>query len=175
MENNVVRTAASTLQEMGWTTLRFNFRGVGRSEGRPGDGELEVGDAQAALEHLRGMGGGAANRVALIGYSFGAWAGLRALARMAPVDGWAAIAPPVSMWDFTFAKDLQGRKLLLAGDRDEYCPAETFRSFARSLAEADEWALLPGVDHFFWGAEEELSGLLRERLTLWMKEGKSET
>jgi uncharacterized protein len=167
MDNNVVRTIVQTFQGLDWTTLRFNFRGVGASGGDPGEGDLEVDDVRAALDFLMQGKEGAASGMVLAGYSFGAWVGLRALAQSEPLMGWVAIAPPVGIWDFSFARELPGRKLLLAGDRDEYCPAQAFRSLAESLPEPKEWNLLQGADHFCWGHEASLANRLREAVHGW--------
>src|SRR6185295_8845408 len=77
MDNNVVVAVTDALRAAGLATLRFNFRGVGSSEGRHGGGAAEVGDAHAALAHLRAAG---IEDVALVGYSFGAAVAARAAA-----------------------------------------------------------------------------------------------
>jgi hypothetical protein len=167
MDNNVVQACARVLQELGWTSLRFNFRGVGRSQGAAGEGEAEVEDVLAAILFLQEARGISLERLILVGYSFGAWVGLRALEKGEPILGWVAVAPPVGLWDFSFARGISGRKLLLAGDRDDFCPVPAFNALAQSLPEPKAWAILPGADHFFWGQEPALRSKLKEVLPSW--------
>lgn len=164
MDNNVVLAAAAAFQKLGWTTLRFNFRGVGSSEGTPGDGEREVRDVQAALRCLRVTRGMVAERIMLVGYSFGAWVGLRALLGREALLGWVAIALPVGIWDLSFAVQIGGNKLIIAGDRDPFCPLHDLNRFLETLPDPKDHVILPGVDHFFWGQEGSLSRVLEERL-----------
>ncbi len=167
MDNNVVHAAAGTLQRSGWTTLRFNFRGVGRSQGSPGDGTQEVEDVTAAIMFLNEQGGIPPERTVLVGYSYGAWVGLRALERNQTILGWVAIAPPVGIWDFSFAAGIAGKKLILAGDRDEFCPPRALNDFFDSLQEPKECRILQGADHFFWSQESALSRALEVVATSW--------
>jgi len=80
MDNNVVTAVAQTLRETGHSTLRFNFRGVGESEGRHGGGTDEVEDVRAAIEFVRQQAEGDDALVVLAGYSFGSWVAASALA-----------------------------------------------------------------------------------------------
>lgn len=167
MENNVVIAAASVLQRNGWTTLRFNFRGVGRSEGTPGDGLYEVEDVTAALRSLKENTGIHEGETILVGYSFGAWVGLRALMGRPRLMGWVAIAPPLGIWDFpTSGPGLEGVKLVVAGSRDPFCPLEALNSFFNELSCPKQMATISGGDHFLWGREAELEGILEG----WLRE-----
>lgn len=167
MDNNVVHAAAGALQRSGWTTLRFNFRGVGRSQGSTGDGTQEVEDVTAAIMFLNGQEGIPPERTVLVGYSYGAWVGLRALERNQAILGWVAIAPPLGIWDFSFAKGLGGRKLILAGDEDEFCPVPELRRFVDTLPDPKESSILAGADHFFWGQEAAISRALEVVTKEW--------
>lgn len=167
MDNNVVHAAVETLQRSGWTTLRFNFRGVGRSQGSPGDGTQEVEDVAAALVFLSEQGRIPPERTVLVGYSYGAWVGLRALEFKQTLLGWVAIAPPVGIWDFSFAKGLGGKKLILAGDGDEFCPLPALKQFLDTLPDPKECSILAGADHFFWGQEAAISRALEAMAKAW--------
>jgi len=169
MDNNVVLAAVSAFQKDGWTTLRFNFRGVGRSEGTPGDGLHEVEDVEAALQILKENEGIDERETILVGYSFGAWVGLRALTGRPPLRGWVAIAPPVGIWDFPIGSGLEGVKLVVAGSQDPFCPPEALDSFFNKLSEPKQRAVIPGGDHFLWGREAELKAILES----WLQEGVS--
>jgi alpha/beta superfamily hydrolase len=158
MDNNVIDGLVSALGERGVATLRFNFRGVGDSEGEYSNGIGEGADARAAVEFLRQRTG--QDRVALAGYSFGAMVALQAGRNDLNVDRLIAVAPPLSFLDLSFLDGCRTPILLLAGDRDAYCPIETFRRTAESLPAA--WKCIGGADHFFAGHEDEVGKLVAD-------------
>lgn len=167
MWNNVIEAAASALWDLDWSTLRFNFRGVGRSQGRTGEGQEEPLDVMAAFEMVERTLNIPPSRSILVGYSFGAWVGLRALREMASVMGWVAISPPIAAWDFTFVGALKGRRIIISGDRDQFCPLDRLSQWVESLEGPKDIAIIHGADHFFWGHEEKLREELLERLRDW--------
>jgi len=95
MDNNVVWTAARAFQARDWTTLRFNFRGVGLSSGEHGDGMSEMADVQAALAYLESR---QVRSRYVVGYSFGAAVAGRALVQGVSAAGIVMIAPPIASW-----------------------------------------------------------------------------
>src|SRR4029453_14259422 len=115
MHNPVVEGAGRGCLEAGWAALRFNFAGVGASEGRYSGGDEEVQDVVAA---------GAALRAALpanpplvvVGYSFGAWVGARAACELTPRRV-IVIAPPLAFFDWGFAGDRRVPPTVICGDR----------------------------------------------------------
>ena len=140
-------------------SLRFNFRGVGASEGAFGDGLGEVLDARAALRALQRRAPRA--KITVCGYSFGTWVGLRAAAIEGGVDRVALVAPAVRIFDFqgADAATLGGPIAIYVGDRDEFCTVDEARGLARSLGASLE--ILPGNDHFFLASRRKLAeGLL---------------
>jgi alpha/beta superfamily hydrolase len=155
MDNNVIDALAAALERRGVATLRFNFRGVGRSEGRYANGVGETADARAAVAFLRERTAAAA--VALAGYSFGAMVALQAGHADPGVEGLAGIAPPLSFFDLGFAASCRKPKLLLAGDRDSYCSADALRRAAESLPQPIAWTIVAGADHFFVGHEKKVA------------------
>jgi len=149
MENPVVTRAAEVAREAGLATLRFNFRGVGASEGHHDNGEGEQDDVRAALVTLRAnlpRGG----QLGLTGYSFGAWVAARAAAREAGLSALCLIAPPLAMFDFGGLTPSSLDLLLVAGTRDQYCPAAEFQRLASRLP-AGRAVSIDGADHFFFG------------------------
>jgi len=155
MNNPVVVAITDALGAAGVATLRFDFRGVGRSGGSHGGGGPEVEDARAAVDALAAATGIAS--VAIAGYSFGSLIALR----LAASDGSAAvaaIAPPLVMFDASFVADLACPSLLLAGDRDTYCPKSDLEFLALRLPERATTRVLPAADHFFGGREREVAG-----------------
>ena len=101
MNNNVVLAVVEALQATGHPTLRFNFRGVGESEGRYADGTGEVEDVRAAIAFLQEKTGGDGVPVVLAGYSFGSWVAANALPGDSAVSHLILVAPPTSMFDFS--------------------------------------------------------------------------
>ncbi len=160
MENNVVWGLFNAFVERGYLTVAFNFRGVGSSGGRHEAGEGEVSDVLSVLDWLgqlpetRGFGLG------VLGYSFGAWVGLRAAVRDARVRCVGAVAPPVAMYPFSFLEDLEAPLFVVSGDQDAFCPPEGKKVLCSELSKEVRWTVLDGVDHFFWSREKEAAGHL---------------
>ena len=146
MDNPVVTRAAEVAQAAGYATLRFNFRGVGASEGVHDKGQGEQDDVRAAMAAL-GARLPTGAPVGAIGYSFGAHAAARAT-RPGPAP-LGLIAPPLAMYDFAFLERNGGPTLLAAGTRDAYCPAEALRRLAEATGALER--LIEGADHFFFG------------------------
>jgi alpha/beta superfamily hydrolase len=153
MYNSVVSAVCDAAFAVGFAALRFNFRGVGVSGGSFDDGVGERADVAGALAHLRSLPEIDADRVALVAYSFGAavalnsdLAGLRALVA---VSCPAASAPT--------AISIPCSTLLIAGDRDQFAPQSDLTSLAETLGPAANLVVVPGVDHFWVGAEDRLT------------------
>lgn len=159
MENNVVETLVSAFSRQGCATLRFNFRGVGRSAGSYDEGIGEQQDVLAAVDFLRHKGIG---EILLAGYSFGAWVNVKVLRHAHALSGGVLVSPPIDMMDFDFS-GLSGRiRLILTGDQDPYC--NTAHLMAMANRSGAPVKILPGVDHFYFGREKELSAGLAD---LW--------
>jgi alpha/beta superfamily hydrolase len=154
MHNNVVTGITHTLSKQGFITLRFNFRGVGDSEGSYGGGIEEIKDVKGAIDFLSRADHLETNGIFLVGYSFGAMVGLQVAAKDDRITGWVGISPPVAMYDFSFLKVSPKPKLLLFGDSDFVCPREEMEKLFDSLQEPKSMSVIPGADHFFWGKEE---------------------
>jgi alpha/beta superfamily hydrolase len=146
MDNPVVIRAAEVTQAAGYATLRFNFRGVGASDGVHDKGRGEQDDVRASVAMLASRLP-ARSPVGVIGYSFGAWTAARATR---PGDtALGLIAPPIGMFDFAFLPPADGRVLLVAGTRDTYCPVEAIHRLAESTRAEER--IIEGADHFFFG------------------------
>jgi alpha/beta superfamily hydrolase len=143
MDNHVVTAACQTLAEAGGTTLRFNFRGAGRSQGSYDGGTGEADDARAAVETMRALRPGAA--LALVGYSFGAAIAANIAGDIAP-DALALISPPVAMMKLP-ALNEQLPALLITGDLDQVAPPAALKDRASS---SHRVVGVPGVDHSWW-------------------------
>jgi alpha/beta superfamily hydrolase len=162
MDNPVVTAVARTLADAGRATLRFDFGGVGRSQGRYGGGDAEVGDVRAALAALAGrLPPGAP--LALVGYSFGAWVALRA-ACDAAVGSVVAIAPPLAFFAWDFLAALPVAATFVVGDRDQYCPPDRLAAVRAAHRARVAVRTVPGADHFLRGREDAVAAAVRAAL-----------
>jgi alpha/beta superfamily hydrolase len=157
MDNHVVMALTSTLAARGATTLRFNFRGTGRSQGSHDGGRGEVDDALAAAALLGRDRPG--SPLVLAGYSFGAAVAAAASARMEPA-ALVLVSPPLAYAPLPpFAPHV--RTLVIAGDRDPVAPADGVRKMASDRVTAE---VVPGVDHGWWPGLDALNDRLGDFL-----------
>ena len=157
MYNVVVELLCRSLEASGFVALRFNFRGVGMSEGFYGHGVGEVKDAKAALGFLKSISSPKVTKLGMAGYSFGAYVAARAAIENPDVNGLALVSPPFALYDFGFLRAIRGPKLIVLGDRDEFAGALT-EGLLRMIAGEAKIALIEGADHFWLGYEEEVCG-----------------
>jgi uncharacterized protein len=158
MQNNVVRAAVHAYQEEGYSTLRFNFRGVENSEGTFSNGVGEQEDVKAALKAL------GKKNMDLAGYSFGAWVNALGLAKFEEAGRVIMVSPPVSFIDFSFLEYSSKIRLVICGTGDEIAE---YRKVKEMLPKWNDQALLrvvQGADHFYSGYEEELIDIIGEFL-----------
>jgi uncharacterized protein len=160
----VILTAEAAFHEAGFTTLAFNFRGVGGSEGTHGEGRTEVADVDGALAHLRGALVGEARLIAVAGYSFGSHVGGRAAAVDPGVGFYLGVAPVVARYDYGFLAGIRGRVALIAGARDEYSDPARLEALAASLPTRPWLRVLP-TDHFFADALDDLAAACAGAIT----------
>jgi len=163
MSNKVVTTIARSMQLLGIGSLRFNFRGVGASEGSYDAGRGEAEDLDAAVTWLRQRG---AQRIWLAGFSFGAWVSARMATTLA-ADALISIAPPVQRFDFATFERPEAPWLIVQGDADELVDADAVAAWAASFEAPPELVRMPGVDHFFHGKLTLLRETLLERTGGW--------
>lgn len=158
MRNNVVESLVLAFYGKRFSTLRFNFRGVGCSEGDFDEGAGEQNDLDSAVAFIKSRG---VKSVSLAGYSFGAWVTANYLTMGPSVDRVVLVAPPVSVSPFS-KKALAGRvNLIICGDRDPFCMAEDVASFSEEVG--SEVILVPGTNHFFVGKEKQLIEILHRK------------
>ncbi len=149
MDHPVVTTAAEAAIEEGFSTLRFNFRGVGRSEGSYGEGIGEREDVKAAADYLYSTLKGSHPPMVLVGYSFGVWAGFPIAMQDERFEGMVAVAPPLQIYDLGFLQGCKKKKLFIAGDRDLFCPRSLLEEWYQQLDEPKSLTIIPKADHFF--------------------------
>jgi len=164
MYNNVVDAVLEALHASGFATLRFNFRGVGQSEGEFDNGNGEADDAVAAIRFLTTHKGVNADGAVLAGYSFGAMMAVRAAVSTKEVVAIVTVALPLGMIDPSALGTITTPIVLLAGDQDSYCPANRLAEVAERLGASARIRIIPGADHFFGGREREIGAALVEEL-----------
>ncbi len=147
LHNKVAHRIASVLHGLDAAVLRFNFRGVGRSQGRFDRGEGELEDARAALAFLRERYPAA--RLWVAGFSFGAWVAARLAASAPGVERMVLVAPPVKTASFEVLRTSTVSKLVLQGTRDYVCPLEALEREVPTWAKPKELIRVAGATHFF--------------------------
>jgi alpha/beta superfamily hydrolase len=149
MHNTVVTALARGLRSAGVATLRFNFRGVGESQGQHDEGRGEVDDVTAAVSFL--LSQRTFETVVVAGYSFGAFVGMKAGAQDDRVHKLVGVALSVRSRDVSFLDGVTKPKLLVCGDRDDHAPLAQMQKLAGQLPKPCELVVLPRTDHFFVG------------------------
>jgi hypothetical protein len=136
----------------GFAVLRFNFRGVGRSQGEFDQGIGELADAATALDWLQAMNP-AASQTWVAGYSFGAWVGMQLLMRRPETDGFISVSPPTNMYDFSFLAPCPASGLMLHGGSDTIVPpVEVERVVSKLRTQKGitiAYDLVDGADHYW--------------------------
>jgi len=168
MQNNVVTRVTPALAQAGLAALRFNFRGVGRSQGTFAEGIGEQDDLRAALAFLAAAGGMADKPLFAVGYSFGAAVVARAACGDPRIAALACIALPAGFPGYDDFPELGrcGRpKLFLHGAADSLCPVSKIREIVGALLGPPSLIVLPQADHFFRAREDELTSHLVQFLT----------
>lgn len=148
LTNKVVQTLARAFALSGWTAVRFNFRGVGRSEGVYDEGRGELDDLLAVIASQAPTG-----PLCLAGFSFGAFVTSHAAARLAPERGLqrlVLVGTAVSRFQVAdVAAELHRRTLIIHGEQDDTVPLASIMDWARP--QALPVTVVPGVGHFFHG------------------------
>jgi hypothetical protein len=164
MHTKAVYQGAKALARTGVVTLRFNFRGVGRSEGAWDEGRGETEDFRAALDEM-------SNRYPNLplwsaGFSFGSWIALEQGAADDRVKVLIGIAPPVEGRGYEFPLTLASTKpkFFVQGERDEICPLAAMRRFYARLHEPKELVVIDGASHLFEGKTREVGDAIEDLL-----------
>src|SRR5438132_545754 len=165
MHTKVVFQAAKALTRIGCSVLRFNFRGVGTSEGAWDEGRGEMDDFRAGVAFMRERYPGVPLWSA--GMSFGAWIAMTAGAQDAGVSTLLGIAPPVSRFDFDAVRTSPKPKFFIQGERDELCPLKDMQEFYARSVDPKELVVIDGADHLFDGKALEVGDAIEDLLGDW--------
>lgn len=154
MHNNVVTALVNGFAQAGAATLRFNFRGVGRSGGTHDQGNAEQDDVIAAVTCL--LAQHTPKTVIVAGYSFGSFVGLKAGAADARVHKLLGVALPIASRDASFLEGITKPKLLVCGDRDSHAPLDRMQALVAKIPEPKMLTIVNAADHFFQGLENDI-------------------
>ncbi len=167
MHNKVVFHAMKALNRFGVPVLRFNFRGVGTSQGTHDNGYGEVDDVRAALNFMKQQ-----FELPLIfaGFSFGASTGMRASCPDRDVVAAISIGTPMQadnrIYEYKFLQSCMKPKLFISGDQDQFATPEQLTALVERVPEPKQLVLIPGADHFFQGHLDEY----RASIELWLRQ-----
>ena len=161
MYNNVVDSVVNAYCKKGYSTLRFNFRGIGQSQGNHEQGTGEQEDVKGALSYLSSLG---KSSIDLVGYSFGAWVNAQGLDGFVNVDRVIMVSPPVGFIDFLFLGYSPGIKLVIAGSEDDIAPPAMIREMLPSWNPDASLKIIEGADHFYGGKLKELIDIIQNFL-----------
>ena len=152
MNNKVVYTLFSCFKDLGFSVLRFNFRGVGRSQGQFDNGVGELSDATIALDWLQNMNPDA-KQCWIAGYSFGSWIALQLLMRRPDINNFITVTPPANEKDFSFLAPCPTSGLIIQGGRDEIVNPYMVEVMARRLNQQRhveiDFAMIEDGDHMY--------------------------
>ncbi len=162
MHNKVVSTLAKTYHTMGATTVRFNFRGVGRSEGSFDHGNGELDDLMAVIDWVQQAG--MKREIWLAGFSFGAFIAAKAAAQL-PVNKLVTVAPAVQHFPMSEIAPIICPWVLVQGERDDVVLPDAVFEWAENRDPKPIIIRFPEAGHFFHGQLSEL----RERITEALK------
>lgn len=159
MNNPISYNLFYMFKERGFTTLRFNFRGIGRSQGEFDHGIGELSDAAAALDWVQTLHP-ESKSYWVAGYSFGAWIGMQLLMRRPEIEGFMSISPQPNLYDFAFLAPCPSSGLIIHGSEDRVAPEKDVQGLVDKLHTQKgiliTQKMVPGANHFFQGFEETL-------------------
>ena len=170
MLNNVVTAIWQALCESSIVAFRFNFRGVGVSEGSFGEGIAEREDVRAALDLVESTPGIDTGRIGLVGYSFGGVVALSVALKDERVSRLAVVSSPL----FNTSREQLagfGRPFLyVIGGADQMIPREQVEQQIKDVLKPEQYQVIPGADHSMFGYEEEVSRIVSQFFTAGFKQ-----
>ncbi len=174
MNHPIVIALYNSFVRRGFATLRFNFRGVGRSQGVFDNGIGELSDAASALDWMQTFNP-EAQTTWVGGFSFGAWIGMQLLMRRPEVKGFISIAPPANMYDFTFLAPCPSSGIIVDGEMDEVVTGLSVQKLVDKLKTQRhitiEHQTIPGANHFFEHEMPELMKVVDDYLDMRLANG----
>ena len=152
MNNRVTVNLYNAFVESGFSAIRFNFRGVGKSEGVHDKGEGELTDTAAVLDWIQSINQGQ-RKLWVAGFSFGALIGMQLLMRRPEIAGFISVCPPANIYDFSFLAPCPVSGMIINGANDIICPTENVDKLVEKLNSqrgiSIDYRVIPDCDHSF--------------------------
>lgn len=168
MNNKLVYIMYNAFANRGFSVLRFNFRGVGRSQGRFDSGIGELSDAAYAFDWLQQLNPNSPY-CWIGGYSFGALISMQLMMRRPEIGGFISISPPANTEDFSFLAPCPSSGLVIHGDKDEQVPLESVNKLVQKITSRKnitvDLSLIKGADHFYQEKVDEVDKAVEAYLT----------
>lgn len=133
MNDKVTYALYRTFVDSGFNTLRFNFRGIGKSEGKFSNGEGEISDTATVLDWMQTQNPNASS-CWIAGFSFGAWIGMQLLMRRPEINNFISVSPPVNIYDFNFLAPCPAPGLIIKGNKDKIIPTESIDKLVEKIS-----------------------------------------
>jgi len=176
MNNKVTYRIYESFVRCGFSVMRFNFRGVGNSQGEWDNGIGELTDAAAALDWLHNNNPHAKG-IWIAGFSFGAWITMQLLMRRPDVNNFIAVAPPIGLYDFSFFSPCPSSGLVAIGSNDEIVNVSKVEALLRNTARQKDvklhYSKVIGGDHFFTEHQDDLAKVLCQYIGSSLKKAPS--
>jgi alpha/beta superfamily hydrolase len=152
MNNRVTVSIYNAFVESGFSAIRFNFRGVGKSEGVFDKGEGELTDTAAVLDWIQSINQGK-RKLWVAGFSFGALIGMQLLMRRPEIAGFVSVCPPTNLYDFSFLAPCPVSGMIINGGNDPFCPLANVNKLVEKLNSqrgiSIDYRVIPDCDHSF--------------------------
>ncbi len=152
MNHRIPYSIYQAMVARGFSTLRFNFRGVGESQGVYDKGEGELSDAAAALDWMQALNPNAPY-VWVAGFAFGSWIGMQLLMRRPEIKGFIAVSPPANEIDFSFLAPCPQSGIIIQGEKDNIIPEPAVQKVVERLNAqkgiAVDYRVIPNANHFY--------------------------
>ena len=163
MHTKIVFRMYKIFIKAGFSTIRFNFRGVGKSEGFFDDGEGELSDAACVLDWLQQYNTN--SKICWVaGFSFGAWIAMQLLMRRPEINGFVSISPPANLRDFSFLAPCPSSGLIIHGDKDNVASYDSSKILSEKLQKQKKvnikFKTIKGADHFYENYSTEFTNIV---------------
>ena len=172
MHTKVVFRLYKLFIESGFSTIRFNFRGVGKSDGIFDDGEGELSDAACVLDWLQQYNTNS-KTCWVAGFSFGAWIAMQLLMRRPEINGFVSVSPPANMRDFSFLAPCPSPGLIVHGDKDNISSYDSTKILVEKLQKQKkvdiQFKSIKGADHFYENFAKEFDSSIKDYIELTLQ------
>ena len=167
MNNKVIFSLYREFVKRDFSTLRFNFRGVGKSQGSYDDGEGELTDAATAMDWIQTQNP-SATHCWVAGFSFGSWIGMQLMMRRPEIVGFIAVSPPADKFDFSFLAPCPASGLIIHGDNNKRVPSEIIQRLVDKISIQKgikiELEFIKEANHMFSNHDQELLTSIKKYL-----------